>query len=201
MGHARRGLLDWLKCTLPAIVAITVLAACSKTPSPEVRADPSGASNRTLRLTGSRSGPTSPGPRRQLADFRLQTACAAEARAWVNEHERNEGYTPASSGLGLLEMDQTHYSLAEHGCYAIVDERITSNLPSFSEYSDERRLFEVDGGWHAVAAITGATRNPRDGMYGIRRILTHGMKLCTVGARKCSSYAEWQALTRPYLKE
>ena len=98
-------------------------------------------------------------------------------------------------------MDQTHYSLAEHGCYAIVDERITSNLPSFSEYSDERRLFEVDGGWHAVAAITGATRNPRDGMYGIRRILTHGMKLCTVGARKCSSYAEWQALTRPYLKE
>lgn len=185
------------KYILTGILAMTVLSACSHAPSPGSQADPSGTANRAPHLPSSGSVRVPMGPQQQLADFRLQTSCAREAWAWVNEHERNEDYKPSS--LEIIEMDQTHYSLIERGCYAVVDERSTA--PNLSLFGDDRRLYKVDGGWHAIAEITGGTRNPTDGMYGVRSILTHGMKLCSVGVHKCSSYAEWEALTSPYLQD
>lgn len=185
------------KYILPAILATTALFACSHAPSPGPQADASAATNRALHLPASGSVRAPPGPQRQLADFRLQTACAREARAWVNEHERNEDYKPSS--IEIIELDQTHYSLIKHGCYAVVDDRSTA--PNLTLFGDDRRLYKVDGGWHGIAEITGGTRNPTDGMYGGRSILIHGMKLCAVGERKCRSYVEWEALTRPYLQD
>src|SRR6185437_12247277 len=113
-------------------VAIAALCACSrgKLPTAEQAFGPP---------------PTAPQPapasaEQQLAAFRLQTACAREAHAWLNERERNEGYNPDASGGLLITVNllTTHYSLGKRACYAVVDQQTTVSGSRVFSFGDER---------------------------------------------------------------
>ncbi len=164
-----------------AFIGVAMIAGCSR------------LENSPLKAVARESSVTN-----DLATFRLQTACAREARAWVNERLRNEDYKPGP--LAIFQIEKTHYSLEKHGCYAVVDARSDISTGRYSAINVERRLFLVDGYWRPMAEITAGTTNIIRGLYGVRSVLVHDMKLCVVGVRTCSSFEEWELWTAPYLE-
>lgn len=169
------------------ILAIATLVACSRAPT----TTPGAAVARPADST-----------REQLVAFRLQTACAREARAWLSERERNEGYNPNANGnLSIVvDLGRTHYSLARHACYAVVDQQTTLSGKLYN-FNYSRQLFRVDGDVTPVAQISGDTTNAGKAFLEPAGVLVRHMNICAVVATHCDSLATWNHLTRPYLEE
>jgi len=170
---------------VPAILAVMALAACAKAPTAAQSTTPAPNSAQA-----------------QLAAFRLQTACAREAREWLNERERNEGYTPNASGglLIIIDLGKTHYSLVRHGCYAVVVQQTTVSGPIYN-FNYSRELYQVDGDLAPLAHISGDTSSAVEGIPDPDVVLVRDMKSCSVEHAQCDSLATWNARTRPYLEE
>ncbi|HET9106796.1 MAG TPA: hypothetical protein VFN79_06360, partial [Steroidobacteraceae bacterium] len=137
----------------------------------------------------------------QLTAFRLQTACAREARAWLNERERNEGYNPNANGnLSIVvDLGRTHYSLARRACYAVIDQQTTLS-GKFYNFNYSRQLYQVDGDL-AVAQISGDTIDVAKTFVDPAGVLVRDLKACSVGETRCDSLATWNLWTRSYLEE
>lgn len=179
----------------PAILAATALAACSQAPQ---ATQPAGR----LPVAAPAQPVEQDSARQQLAAYQLQTACAREARAWFNERQRNEGNpTPWRGFTSFLDLGETHYSLARHACYAVLDLQTTISSGRTFVFADSHRLFQVDGDSEPVAEVSGATRDPKEALIGTVAVLVRDTKSCTVAGQNCDSLATWQAWTRPYLAE
>jgi hypothetical protein len=169
-----------------AIVAAVTVVSCARAPTAVQSTTPAPNSSQ-----------------QQLAAFQLQTACAREARAWLNERERNEGYNPNASGnwTTVVNLGTTHYSLMRHGCYAVVDQQTTLAGKNLYVFSISRELYRVDGAVEPIARIVGTTEDAAQAVEDASGILVHGLKVCLVDGQSCDSLATWNQRTRPYLEK
>lgn len=179
----------------PAILAAAALAACSQAPQAT-----QGSGRPPV------AAPTQPveqdSARQQLVAFQLQAACAHEARGWFTERRRNEGNpTPWRGFTSVLALGETHYSLARHACYAVIDEQTTIASGRQFVFADSHKLYQVDGDLEPIAEISGATSNAKEALIGAVAVLVRNVKSCTVAGQDCNNLVTWQAWTRPYLAE
>jgi Nuclease-related domain len=128
----------------------------------------------------------------QLATFQLQTACAREARAWFREHLSEGGGNLNSRGNSMRwSLVQYHYSLREHGCYAVVEIMTDLTGHNVSVVGEDLILYRVDGsqigGVSASGGHVGADRG---------RVALKG---CWLKRIHCSRLADWAALALPYV--
>lgn len=187
---------------VPAILAAAALSACSQAPRANQSAARPAAASSTQGFDVASAQPVEQNSARvQLAAFQLQTACAREARAWFNERQRNEGNpTPWRGFTSILVLGEAHYSLAQHACYAAVDEQTTISSGRQFVLTDSHKLYRVDGDLEPIAEISGATSDPKEALIGAGAVLVRDIKSCTVANHKCDSLAVWQRGRAPTLR-